>query len=91
MCKKCFKRGHKKWKIFSNVLLNEKNLNELNKSLNLCQESLNKFENKANNLMDELGNKERNEKIILNIMSKAFIDINREHLKEKREVIKNLS
>ena len=89
MCKKCFKkRGHKKRKIFSNVLLNEKNLNELNKSLNLCQESLNKFENKAHSLMDELGNKERNEKIILNIMSKAFIDINRENLKEIREVIK---
>ena len=89
MCKKCFKkRGHKKRKIFSNVLLNEKNLNELNKSLNLCQESLNKFENKANSLMDELGNKERNEKIILNIMSKAFIDINRDNLKEIREVIK---
>ena len=89
MCKKCFKkRGHKKRKIFSNVLLSEKNLNELNRSLNLCQESLNKFENKAHSLMDELGNKERNEKIILNIMSKAFIDINRENLKEIREVIK---
>ena len=90
MCKKCFKkRGHKKRKIFSNVLLSEKNLNELNKSLNLCQESLNRFENKAHSLMDELGNKERNEKIILNIMSKAFIDINRDNLKEIREVIKN--
>ena len=89
MCKKCFKtRGHKKRKIFANVLLSEKNLNELNKILSHCQESLNKFENKAHSLMEELSNKERNEKIILNIMSKAFIDINRENLKEIREVIK---
>ena len=89
MCKKCFKKkGHKKRKIFSNVLLNEKNLSELNKSLNQCQEGLNKFENKVNSLIEELSNKERNEKIILNIMSKAYIDINRENLKEIKDMIK---
>ena len=88
MCKKCLKRGHKKRKVFSNVLLSEKNLNDLNKHLNQCQESLNKFENKVHILIEELNNKERNEKIILNIMSKAFIDINRENFKEIKETIK---
>ena len=88
MCKKCLKRGHKKRKVFSNVLLSEKNLNDLNKHLNQCQESLNKFENKVHVLIEELNSKERNEKIILNIMSKAFIDINRENFKEIKETIK---
>ena len=88
MCKKCLKRGHKKRKVFSNVLLSEKNLNDLNKHLNQCQESLNKFENKVHILIEELNSKERNEKIILNIMSKAFIDINRENFKEIKETIK---
>jgi len=89
MCKKCFKKkGHKRRKVFSNVLLSDKNLNDLNKQLNQCQECLNKFENKANSLIEELSNKERNEKIILNIMSKAYIDINRENLKEIKETIK---
>ena len=88
MCKKCFKRGHKKRKIYSNILLSEKNLNDLNKHLNQCQESLNKFENKVHLLIEELNNKERNEKIILNIMSKAFIDMNKENLKEIKDTIK---
>ena len=88
MCKKCFKRGHKKRKIYSNILLSEKNLNDLNKHLNQCQESLNKFENKVHLLIEELNNKERNEKIILNIMSKAYIDMNKENLKEIKDTIK---
>ena len=89
MCKKCFKKkGHKKRKIFSNVVLNEKNLTELNKALNQCQERLNKFENKVHSLIEELSNKEKNEKMILNIMSKAYIDINRENLKEIKDLIK---
>ena len=89
MCKKCFKKkGHKKRKIFSNVVLNEKNLSELNKALNQCQERLNKFENKVHSLIEELSNKEKNEKMILNIMSKAYIDLNRENLKEIKDLIK---
>ena len=90
MCKKCFKtRKHKSRKLFNKMQLNKRS-NELNKSLNLCQESLNKFENKSKNLIDELSNsKDRNKKIILNIMSKAYIDINKEKLKEIKEIIKN--
>ena len=89
MCKKCFKkRGHKKRKIFSNILLSEKNLNDLNKSINQCHESLNKFDTKSHALIEGLSNKERNEKIILNIMAKAYIDINKDNLKEIKETIK---
>ena len=89
MCKKCFKtRKHKKRKVFNKMQLSKKS-NELNKSLNLCQESINKFENKTKNLIEELSNsKDRNKKIILNIMSKAYIDINKEKLKEIKDVIK---
>ena len=89
MCKKCFKkRGHKSRKMFSNVVLHEKNLNDLHKTLNQCHESLNKFETKSKTLIDELSNKERNEKIILNIMTKAYVDMNKENLKDIKETIK---
>ena len=89
MCKKCFKKkGHKKRKMFSNLILREKDLNDLSKILNHCHESLNKFETKSQTLIDELSNKERNEKIILNIMTKAYIDLNRENLKDIKDTIK---
>ena len=88
MCKKCFKkRGHKKRKMFGN-LLTEKHLNELNKILNQCQESLNKFKNKANNIIEELNNKEREQKVLLELMSNAYININKDILKEIKETIK---
>ena len=88
MCKKCFKKkGHKKRKIFPNVVLKDKNLDDLNKGLNQCQERLITFENKVHSLIEELTNKEKNKKMILNIMTKAYIDLNRENLKQITDLI----
>ena len=90
ICKKCLKSRKHKSKMFKNIKIKEKNLNELNKLVGQCQESLNKFENQNKILIDNLNNKdEKNEKIILFIMSNAFIEINREYLNEIKVIIKN--
>jgi hypothetical protein len=82
-------RKHK-CKMFKNIKIKEKNLNELNKLVGQCQERLNKFENKNKLLIESLNKKEeKSEKIILFIMSNAFIEINRDYLNDVKAIIKN--
>ena len=89
ICKKCLKSKKHKCKMFKNIKITEKNLNELNKLVGQCQESLNKFENQNKILIDSL--KEKNKRIILYILSNAFIEINKDHLNEVKSIIKNYS
>ena len=71
-------RKHK-CKMFENIKIKENNLNDLNKIVGQCQERLNKFENKSKLLIDSLSNKdEKSEKLILFLLSNAFIEINRD-------------
>ena len=92
LCKKCLKLKKHRCKMFKHIKINDNKLNELNKTINQCQESLNKFENKNKLLIESINlnnNEEKNEKIILYIMSKVFIEINREYLNEVKLLIKN--
>lgn len=76
--------------MFKHMKINEKSLNELNNIVGQCQESLNKFEKKYKILIEGLNNiEEREEKTILYIMSKSFLDINKEYLDEVKLIIKN--
>ena len=79
ICKKCMKARKHKCKMFKNIKIKENNLNDLNKIVGQCQERLNKFENKSKLLIDSLSNKdEKSEKLILFLLSNAFIEINRD-------------
>ena len=89
LCKKCLKLKKHKRKMFKHIKIKDNALNELNKILGQCQESLNKFENKNKLLLDSLPNNEEKKKIILYIMSNAFIEINKEYLNEVKLLIKN--
>ena len=90
ICKKCMKARKHKCKMFKNIKIKEKNLNELNKLVGQCQERLNKFESKNKLLIESLNKKdEKSEKIILFIMSSAFIEINRDYLNDIKAMIKN--
>ena len=90
ICKKCLKSKKHKSKMFKHMKINEKIINELNNIVGQCQESLNKFEKKYKILIEGLNNiEEREEKTILYIMSKSFLDINKEYLDEVKLIIKN--
>ena len=90
ICKKCMKARKHKCKMFKNIKIKEKNLNELNKLVGQCQERLNKFESKNKLLIESLNKKdEKSEKLILFIMSNAFIEINRDYLNDVKAIIKN--
>ena len=90
ICKKCLKSKKHKSKMFKHIKITEKNLNELNKLVGQCQESLNKFEKQNKILIDSLSStEEQSEKVILFILSKTFIEINKEYLNEVKVIIKN--
>ena len=90
ICKKCLKSKKHKSKMFKHIKITENNLNELNKLVGQCQESLNKFENQVKILIHNLNKiDEKNEKLILFLMSNAFIDINKEYLNDVKTIIKN--
>jgi hypothetical protein len=92
VCLKCLKLKKHKTKMFKHMKITEKNLNELNKLIGQCQESLNKFEKKCKLIIDSLSlnnEKEKDEKLILYIMSNNLIEINREYLSEVKIVLKN--
>jgi hypothetical protein len=70
--------------------MGEKDFIEFKKFVGECEENLNKFENSCNTLIKCLSNtEEKEEKTTLYIMSKAFININREYLNEVQSIIKN--
>lgn len=74
------------------MIINEKSLNELNKLVGQCQESLNKLEKKCKILIDSLSLnsiEEKKEKTLLYIMSNNLIEINKEYLNEVKTIIKN--
>ena len=90
ICKKCLKSKKHRSKMFKNIKITENNLNELNKLVGQCQESLNKFENQVKLLIRNLNKtEEKNEKLILFLMSNALIDINKDYLNEVKVIIKN--
>ena len=68
----------------------EKDFIEFKKLVGECEENLNKFENKYNSLIKNLSNTEKKEEqFILCLMTKTFININREYLNEVQLIIKN--
>ena len=92
ICRKCAKskKHHKNKKIFNNMKMGEKDFMEFKKFVGECEENLNKFENNCNSLIKCLSNnEEKEEKTTLYILSKAFININREYLNEVQSIIKN--
>ena len=92
ICKKCLKTKKHKTKMFKHMRIHEKNLNELNKLIGQCQESLNKLEKKCKILIDSISLntiEDKKEKTILYIMSNNLIEINKEYLSEVKSIIKN--
>ena len=92
ICKKCLKSKKHKTKMFKHMIINEKSLNELNKLVGQCQETLNKLEKKCKILIDSLSLnniEEKKEKTLLYIMSNNLIEINKEYLNEVKTIIKN--